>query len=193
MCGLFRTATLAFCLIGVVISAPTKSYMEDILKKMIQEEEASLPQEQNGISNFPNSDYQPPRKEFGNSAVRKRNVAFDKQEESCEDLEWFVFIGNMPACVAPLWQIGYDPTYCNKMKNGWVYCGCDTNFTPGMAEGIDTCIDKAEANSSGRCHLLPCPSDFSCEETMPGLRFDCVKADVVVPTWYNTQDKQTLE
>ena len=44
--------------------------------------------------------------------------------------------------VNPVWDGGYDPTFCEKMKNGWVYCGCNDNEEPGMKEGVDTCIDK---------------------------------------------------
>ena len=44
--------------------------------------------------------------------------------------------------VNPVWNGGYDPTFCAKMKSGWVYCGCSDDQLPGMKEGINTCIDK---------------------------------------------------
>ena len=47
--------------------------------------------------------------------------------------------------VNPIWEGGYDPTFCAKMKSGWVYCGCDSNQVPGMIEGLDTCIAKGKS------------------------------------------------
>uniref|UniRef100_H2ZNG6 Thyroglobulin type-1 domain-containing protein n=1 Tax=Ciona savignyi TaxID=51511 RepID=H2ZNG6_CIOSA len=188
-----QLASVVLYIVGVTNCAPTnKSYMSDILKKLAWQEGNLIPDKRSDILNLPLADRSHQNQQFSSAGIRKRNVEFDQQERSCEDLEWFVFVGNMPACVQPLWQIGYDPTFCNKMKNGWVYCGCDDNFTPGLDEGIDTCINKELAGSEGRCHLLPCPSDFQCEETVPGVRFDCVKGDVVVPTWYNSQDKRPM-
>ena len=47
--------------------------------------------------------------------------------------------------VNPVWDGGYDPTYCAKMKSGWVYCGCMADQVPGMIEGLDTCINRGKS------------------------------------------------
>jgi len=119
--------------------------------------------------------------------VVDRSASNNNPKYQCADGSWFVFVDDEAACIDPLWDTGYNPKFCKKLRGGWTFCSCDGNTEPGLHMGVETCVVQTDT-SGGRCQMVPCPDEYTCEDTVPGHRYDCLQGSYRVPNWYKSKN-----